>query len=186
MKEIWKDIEGYNDFYQVSNFGQVRSLGRWIVKPCPHGGSMDCYLQGRILKQTFYGNNGFLKVMLSKDGIHNTQLVHRLVAMAFIPKVEGLPDVDHKDFNRTNNFVENLEWTEDCRNTKKAFDAGRTKNTFSSIGRIRHIETGKIYQSCLEACKVLHLPYSSINYQIHGQKGITHVRGNHFELVLDF
>ena len=185
MKEEWKDIKDYEGYYQVSNFGQVRSIGRWIEKVTCHGGTCQQYLEGRIRKATPM-NKGFLTLVLSKEGIHENFLVHRLVAIAFIPEVEGKPDVDHKDFNKLNNYVENLEWTNDPINNKKLFDAGRTKNTYTSIGRIRHIETGHIYKSCLEACKALSLPYASLNYHIHGQKGMTHVRGNHFEIVLDF
>ena len=107
MKEEWKDIKGYEGYYQVSNFGQVRSIGRWIDKVTRHGGTCQQYLEGRIRKVAPM-NKGFLAVCISKEGIHKTLLVHRLVAMAFIPEVEGKPDVDHKDFNKTNNYVENL------------------------------------------------------------------------------
>ena len=181
--EIWKDIEGYKGYYQASDMGRVRSVGRTITRPDTHGGIMDCYLQGRVLKATLCGNNGFLKVILSKDGIHDQQLVHRLIANTFIPKIDGLPDVDHKDFNKLNNCVENLEWTEDHINNKKLFDSGHSGGTFKSVGQVRHIETGAIYKSCMDVAKTLNLPYASINYHVHGQMGMTHVRGNHFELT---
>jgi hypothetical protein len=181
--EVWKDIPGYEGYYQASNLGSVRSLGRLITKPSSCGGLMDCYMQGRTLKPVKCGNNGFLKVVLSKDGIHNQQLVHRLVALAFIPPIEGKPDVDHKDFNRLNNFVENLEWTEDFTNNRKLYAAGRMKNTFKSIGKIRCLETGTIYDSCKKAADSMMIPYVSLNYHVHGQKGMKSAGGYHFEFV---
>ena len=180
--ETWKDIEGYEGYYQVSDFGRVRSVGRWVAKQNRWGGISDYYCEGKIRK-TGDNGTGFLIIGLSKEGSIDYFLVHRLVAIAFIPNVEGLPDVDHKDFNKLNNYVENLEWTEDFRNNKKLFNAGRMKNTYQSSGKIRHIETGIIYQSCMEASKNLGLPYSSLNYHVNGQKGMKHVRGNHFEFI---
>ncbi|PLR84299.1 hypothetical protein CVD25_21465 [Bacillus canaveralius] len=94
--EIWKDIEGYNGKYQVSNHGRVKST--------------DYYYTGKekVLKITPY--NGYRKVGLAKDKNDTMTLfnVHRLVATAFIPKVEGKPLINHIDGNRANNHVSNL------------------------------------------------------------------------------
>lgn len=100
MQEIWKDIEGYEGLYQVSNLGNVRSLNwakRGIVK--------NLYLK----KQ----NRGYLHVELAKNGVRKSATVHRLVAMAFIPNPGNLPLINHKDENPLNNRAENLEWC-DC------------------------------------------------------------------------
>lgn len=91
MEEIWKDIEGYEDLYQVSNMGRVRSLRRNI-----------------ILRQGI--RNGYERVVLSTNNIPKKYSVHRLVAHAFIPNPDNLPQVNHKDENRTNNCADNLEW----------------------------------------------------------------------------
>lgn len=103
--EIWKDIEGYEGLYQISNKGRVKSLQREIV-----------YKDGRkkVLKEKILHNNlnefGYHNVMLSKDGVTKRYKVHRLVAKAFIPNQNNLPIINHKDENKTNNSVENLEW----------------------------------------------------------------------------
>ena len=101
-KEIWKDIEGFEGMYQVSNMGRVKSLG--------NGKSDNSnYSKERILKASKLGA-GYLKVNLYKDGIKKTCGIHRLVANAFIPNPSNLPQVNHKDENKENNCVTNLEW----------------------------------------------------------------------------
>jgi hypothetical protein len=91
MEEIWKDIPGYEGLYKVSNLGNVFSLR---CKRC-------------LAQQTVKG--GYLLVPLT-PGKKRFWLVHRLVAMAFIPNPDNLPEVNHKDENTANNRVENLEW----------------------------------------------------------------------------
>ena len=92
-KEIWKDKKDYEGHYQVSNCGRVKSIkfGKEI-----------------ILKQNI--RNGYYYVFLSKNGIVKKYYVHRLVAEAFIDNPDNLPQINHKDENKLNNSVENLEW----------------------------------------------------------------------------
>lgn len=101
MNEIWKDIEGYNGLYQISNLGRVKSLGRR---------GKGCSLEDRILKP-----------MVNKDGYHLVNLkdvnhvakwftVHRLVALHFIPNPNDYKEINHKDEIKGNNIVTNLEW----------------------------------------------------------------------------
>lgn len=97
--EIWKPKKDYEGLYEVSNFGRVKSLG--------NGNSNNS--KERILKPDT-DRNGYLKVLLYKDGKRKKNLVHRLVAEVFIPNPDNLPCVNHKDENKTNNSVENLEW----------------------------------------------------------------------------
>ena len=92
--EIWKDIEGYDGLYQVSDKGRVKSVKfgkEKILKP------------GR-------DKDGYLLVILSKNGERNTYRVHRLVAQAFLPNPNDLPQINHKDEVKTNNSVQNIEW----------------------------------------------------------------------------
>ena len=110
--EQWKVIEGYEGLYEVSSFGRVKSLERHI-----HHGSYAYKRKERMLKQ-FSDRDGYLRVNLSKEKKGKTVLVHRLVANAFIENKEKLPLVNHKDFNRTNNAVENLEWCSDKYNVQ--------------------------------------------------------------------
>lgn len=95
--EEWKDIEGYEGLYQVSNKGKVKSLKY-------RGSNNECVLKNR--KTT----KGYLQVALWKNQKHKEFQVHRIVAKAFIPNPDKLPQVNHKDENKTNNSVENLEW----------------------------------------------------------------------------
>ena len=111
MEEIWKDIEGYEGFYQVSNLGRVKSLHRLIK--FSNGGTRE--YPEKILKQ--YKANGYWVVGLNNHGKKTQVRVHRLVAEAFIPNPNNLPQVGHKDeknfktSNECNNNVDNLEWT---------------------------------------------------------------------------
>lgn len=97
MEEIWKDIEGYEGLYQVSNLGRVKSLN--YAK------------QGKekILKDRISAT-GYKRVNLSKSGERKTYYVHRLVAETFIPNPNGYSEVNHKDENKSNNNIDNLEW----------------------------------------------------------------------------
>ena len=101
MSEIWKDIEGYESLYQVSNLGRVKSLARNTGNQYANA--------DRILKQKVC-KTGYMSVGLVKDKRQKHFFVHRLVAMAFIPNPDNLPQVNHKDEDKTNNCVENLEW----------------------------------------------------------------------------
>lgn len=99
--EIWKDVQGYEGLYQVSNQGRVKSLER--VAPNKH-----C-VEERILK--FKKNRaGYFQVWLYKNNKAKVFLVHRLVAKTFIPNPVNLPQVNHIDENKINNCVSNLEW----------------------------------------------------------------------------
>ena len=97
--EEWRNIIGYEGLYQVSNLGRVKSLGNGSGN-----NSKEKILKGS--KNKF----GYLKVNLYKDGKQKTHKVHRLVASAFIPNPNNLPEVNHKDEDKTNNIVTNIEY----------------------------------------------------------------------------
>lgn len=103
-KEEWKDIKGYEGYYQVSNLGNVKSLDRLIDN------KKNTYIrQGNMIKQ-FYDNRGYMQVTICKNGLRKTYKTHRLVAEAFIENPYNLPEVNHKDENSLNNTYNNLEW----------------------------------------------------------------------------
>ena len=103
--EIWKDVEGFEGFYQVSNLGRVKSLPRLVpFKQGLYRMSSERILKYRVSEQ------GYALVWLCKPNIKKQALVHRLVAHAFIPNPLGLPIVNHKDENPLNCHYENLEW----------------------------------------------------------------------------
>lgn len=105
MEEIWKDIEGYEGYYQISNLGRVKSLNRI----CKHPSGVTRRVNERIMKFDI-NKLGYLRVHLAKDGTDKKISVHRLVAQAFIPNPDNYPIVNHKDENPSNNNIKNLEW----------------------------------------------------------------------------
>lgn len=105
MEEIWKDIEGYEGSYQVSNLGRVRRLpyvseGKTIGRKKTFKRNFN----GGVLKGTVC-RNGYCRVTLTKDSVNRYYHIHRLVAEVFLPNPQKLPCINHKDENKTNNFV---------------------------------------------------------------------------------
>lgn len=155
--EEWKDIAGYEGLYQVSNLGRVRSLPR--KDPRGH------QLKGKYLKPGT-GTNGYLFVVLSKNGIVSTNDIHRLVAQAFIDNPNNLPFVNHKDEVKTNNQVENLEWCTPkynvnyggcCQRISESRKGQRLsaetieKIRRKNMKRVLCVETGKVFDSIKSA-----------------------------------
>ena len=106
MGEDWRDIPGYEGLYQVSSFGNVRSLDR-VVRS--RWGS-DMIRRGVLLKQGNRPLTGYPFVVLCRDGVNTYYSVHRLVAASFVENPNQFPEVNHKDENTLNNYSENLEW----------------------------------------------------------------------------
>jgi hypothetical protein len=143
--EEWKPIAGSNGEYHVSSNGRVKS-----------------YKNGkeRILKPGLIGN-GYPAVDICTNGKRKIQKIHRLVALAFIPNEEGKGDVNHKDGNKLNNYVENLEWMTRKENIQHAWDNGLFESTRLAISKavskskskpVVDIITGKKYDSLKLAC----------------------------------
>lgn len=109
MKEIWKDIAGYEGYYQVSNLGRVKSLDRLIAYTNSNGVTRQHPVEEKIIAQKT-DRKGYPRVSLKKDKERKSCLVHRLVAQAFIENPDNLPFVNHKDENRGNSNATNLEW----------------------------------------------------------------------------
>jgi hypothetical protein len=112
MKEEWRPIAGYLWRYHVSNLGRVKSY---------------CSGKEKILKPGTK-KDGYLFVNLSKNGTSKTYLIHRLVAQAFIPNLDKKTEINHKDGNKQNNCVKNLEWVTHIENCKHASKTGLLKN----------------------------------------------------------
>ena len=104
--EIWKPVAGYEGLYEVSNQGNVRSVDRYVSNNWKNGLRL---IKGKVLN---YGCTlgGYKQVHLSKNGSQEPLYVHRLVAEAFLQNPDCLPEINHKDEDKTNNRVENLEW----------------------------------------------------------------------------
>ena len=130
--EIWKDIEGYEGMYQVSNMGRVRSLDR--VKPNSGG-----QIAKGSLKKFGDNGNGYKIVNLYKDNKSCMKYVHRLVAMAFIPNPSNLHIINHKDEDKSNNRYENLEWCTQKYNANYGTHTRRVKESFITNGNNRPV-----------------------------------------------
>lgn len=120
LKEIWKDIVGYEGYYEVSNLGNVRSVDREITRV--NGVS---YVKHGCAMTKVLNSDGYPTVKLSKDGKSTRIAVHRLVAVAFVPNPNGLLEVNHIDFDRANAKADNLEWVTHKDNVYFSIQAGR-------------------------------------------------------------
>ncbi len=109
MEKMWKDVEGFEDAYQISSDGEVFNKRR-----------------GKLAK-TCVESSGYVKIGLYMDGKTYSRSVHRLVAEAFIPNPEGLPQVHHKDGDKANNTVTNLEWVSTKTHGGKMLPEQKTK-----------------------------------------------------------
>lgn len=118
MNEVWVDMPGYEGMYQVSSYGRVKSLARKVRR-----GDTDHLQRERIIKPASL--NGYYHVGLHRNGICKTAFIHRMVAIAFIPNPLSKDCINHKDCNRINNRVENLEWVTKAENNQHAWDNGR-------------------------------------------------------------
>lgn len=131
MQEIWKDIKGYEGLYQISNLGRVKSLVRKRV------------LKERILKPK-KKNSGYLFVCLCKNGELKYFHIHRLVAIAFIVNQKNKSQINHKDCNKENNNINNLEWV-----TPKENNLHARKNVifkYNNVSGFEHPKTNQILQ----------------------------------------
>lgn len=134
-----KPIKGYEGYYEVDSFGRVFSVER-MVKVNDNGRAYEKQVKARQLKQWMH-NNGYKMVSLTKDGKSISYYVHRLVAEAFIDNPNRYPIINHKDEDKTNNFVENLEW---CTNEYNVtYGTAREKQAEALRGRKMPEETKK-------------------------------------------
>jgi hypothetical protein len=119
IMEGWMFVEGYNGLYMISNTGKLNRIGKVITRR----NGTKVYIPGCEMKINV-DKNGYCTVCLTINNKHRTLNFHRLVAKHFIRNVENKPCVNHKDGNKQNNHVNNLEWCTRSENSKHAFDTG--------------------------------------------------------------
>lgn len=161
MQEIWKDIPGYEGYYQVSNQGVVKALERTYKQFNGLTGNYNYRVYPEKIMFVEEDKDGYLKTRLSKDGKQKKFFVHRLVAMTFIPNQENKPEVNHKDGIKKNNGSENLEWVTTSENqrhaianklyeTAKGEKSGTSKLKESEVREIHKLwKTGEVTQEYL-------------------------------------
>ena len=124
MKQIWKDIKGYEGLYQISNLGNVYSI------------------KNNKLLKLHISHKGYVVVCLYKNKKQHTQQIHRLIAQAFIPNPNNYPQINHIDGNKKNNQINNLEWCTQSYNIKEAYRLGlmpRTRKSSFTKGHHKNV-----------------------------------------------
>lgn len=137
MKEIWKDIKGYEGLYKISNLGNVINVKTNNFKKA----SIDTY--------------GYYDIVLNKNGKHKHYRLHRLLASHFIANPNNLPCVNHINEIKSDNRLENLEWCTGAYNTQ-----------YSCNKAVRCIETGQIFNSGADASKYYNLAKNAVSSAI--------------------
>ena len=164
--EVWKDIKGYEGLYQVSNLGRIKSIRRNIIM--------------KVRKDKY----GYYQLGLTKNKEQKTFKAHRLVAETFIPNHNNLPEINHKDEDKTNNRVENLEWCTSQENHIHAYkvlhrkgpNTGRTgaKNWCSKpVAQLKDGIVIAVFCSATEAGKKTGSSGTKIGLVCNGKRKIT-------------
>lgn len=174
-KEEWKDIPGYLGYYKISNLGRVKSLERTIVYPpskyYPNG-------RTRVLKEKIMtpcvDKKGYLFVQLFINGKFRSKKIHRLVAEAFIPNINNLPQVNHKDENKKNNSFSNLEWCTLIYNVN--YGTGKYRKTLNKrIPVVQYSLDGELireYESATAATKILNIKQGNAKNILQTCRGV--------------
>ena len=172
MREEWRQVDGAEDGYMVSNLGRVKGIRKAIMGQHDNGLG---YLQCKIKMKD--GKSRFLKV-------------HRMVAIAFIPNPENKPEVNHIDGNKRNNSVDNLEWVTHGENIRKGWERGQFENAReafrenNAVGSARRVAVrrsdGVVFESMTAAAEALGVCQPCISDVIGGRqatcKGFTFTR----------
>lgn len=172
MIEVWKDIFGYEGLYKVSNLGNVKSLGN------------DKKRKEKILKSYRNKCDGYLFVVLCKEGKRKNIYIHRLVVQAFLTNPDKLPQVNHKDENKLNNNVSNLEFCTSKYNNNYGTHnerSAKTKKNGKLSKKVKCIDTNVVYPSIREIERQLGFDRSDISRCCKGK--LNTCGGFHWEYV---
>lgn len=176
--ELWRPVVGYELLYQVSNFGRFKTVERIRIHPAK-GEQLKRERLLSIFKRDGYGN-----VCLIKDGVEKRTGIHRLVAEVFIPNPENKPFVNHIDFNRSNNCVDNLEWVTQKENIAHSIRHnrhncgernGHAKHTEEMVKEIKYIHKRGIC-TIIELMRIYNYTDSSSLYLIVNGKTWKHLK----------
>lgn len=172
--ETWRDVAGYEGYYQVSDMGRVRSLDRTFKRA---DGSVATY-KGRVLVPV---GRPYLHVCLSKNNRCNRMRIHRLVAQTFIPNPNNLGYVDHINCIKTDNRASNLRWCTHAENTRYATENGlmrtRPYELYSEESKERMVRSrrkaivrddGVVFQSITSAAKALGVTRPAVGHVLMG------------------
>lgn len=156
-----RDIKGFEGLYAVTSCGRVWSYrSKKFLKPANRG-------------------KGYLFVDLCVDGKHNMRFVHRLVAEAYIPNPNNLPEVNHKDEIKEHNWINNLEWCD--RKYNQTYGTGIRRSTEKRSYKIRCIETGERFDSLVDCERKIGVNNSNLSKHLRGLSSCAN--GLHFERI---
>lgn len=170
MIEEWKDIEGYEGLYEISNLGRVRSLDRIVV----YSNGRKYFYKGEILKLKV-DKYGYNIISFCKNGKHKTYTIHRLVASAFIPNTENKSCIDHINTIKTDNRVENLRWVTNKENMNNPLTLnkyfGKSNHNSRSVFQFnKNMELIKKWDTIKDASKNLNINQSCISMCCSGKR----------------
>lgn len=165
MTEQWRDVQGYEGLYQVSDLGRVRNKRQRILS---------AHLNG----------SGYVQTTLSKGGRREYPLVHRLIALAFVPNPEGKPQINHKNGTKTDNRPDNLEW---CTMGENLAHRHRVLGQIGGRAKpVVCVDTEQSYASAVEAAKALGVSAAGVTRCCRGEQKTTKNYQNNKKLCFKF
>lgn len=182
QEEIWKDIPGYEGYYQASNLGNIRSVDRVVINGSGKN-SHTSHIKGKMLKQYISRKNGYAYVALSVNGVSKTKRVHVLIAKTWIDNPCNKPQVNHIDGNKANNNINNLEWVTQSENMLHAYNTGLEKKNGKAV---IDLDTREIFETITDAAKSIGINCrcSMIQRVCDGRR--SHYRNRHFAYYEDY
>ena len=151
----WFPVFGYEELYEINKLGKIKS--------------MRSKNQEKLMR-TSVDRCGYEKTSLSKDGICNTVYIHRLMGLTFLPLIRNKPYINHKDGNKLNNTLDNLEWVSPKENATHAYSNKLMKHPSKSNRTVLDSESGVVYDSIFALAKALGRSYTSLKKTVYKDK----------------
>lgn len=169
MQEVWKPVEGFEGYYEVSNLGRIKSLSRAVK----HSSGSIMWTKEKLLSAMPSATLGYVLVSLRKDGKSHKLYAHRIVAEAFIPNPQNLPIINHIDGNKANNSADNLEWCTRAHNVSHAYSTGLMDNSGRKHYKARAVVNcrGEEFPTCVAAAEAYKIKaYTNVWYVCQGTR----------------
>lgn len=174
--EVWRDVVGWEASHEVSNFGRIRTKERTRAGK---GGS-ESIVYAKI-KETYVDGDGYERVSLYCNNETKLMGVHRIVAQAFVPNPENLPQVNHKNGNKVDNRPENLEWVSNTSNIRHSIELGLRDPSIVSRPVLR-LSDGKLFNSVAELHREIGGSYNAIVHLLKVSNGAkVTIQGEHYQ-----